>query len=213
MLFRSGKVYEDEALMVVSKPSGMLSVPGRVETYSVATVVAEMCPGAMLVHRLDMWTSGLLVAAKSHDAFVALQQQFVTRSVKKRYVAVVEGTPARPPRGEIRLPLYADPMNRPRQVVDYRRGKTAVTEYELLGPHDAGTLVALYPHTGRTHQLRMHCAHPDGLGCPIVGDELYGHQQRLAPDGTARLFLHAEELWLQHPVSREALHFVDPRPF
>lgn len=208
-----GVVYEDDALMVVEKPAGMLSVPGREESYSVATLVAAMRPGASVAHRLDMWTSGLMVVAKTAEAFSNLQQQFVHRSVRKRYMAVVEGTPDRPNYGEIRLPLFSDPLNRPRQTVDYRRGKTAVTAYELLGPHAKGTLVALYPHTGRTHQLRMHCAHPNGLGCPIVGDELYGHQPLLPPEHGQRLLLHAEQLWLLHPTDGRPLHFCSPCPF
>ena len=211
-------VYEDEALLVVNKPSGMLSVPGRMEDYSVATVVADMRPGALLAHRLDMGTSGLMVAGKTIDAYHALQQQFVSHVVRKRYVALLNGRLSVKPQGEIRLPLLCDPINRPRQVVDYNRGKTAVTDYELLGVYGSFTLVALYPHTGRTHQLRVHCAHADGLGCPIVGDGLYGYTLPL-PDHSpsspspSRLCLHAEQIWLQHPQSGQPMHFVLPHPF
>ena len=238
-------VYEDEALLVVSKPSGLLSVPGRTTDHSVATLVAAMRPGALLAHRLDMGTSGLMVAGKTLEAYHALQRQFVEHKVRKRYVALLDGVPRRPMSGEIRLPLLHDPINRPRQMVDFDHGKTAVTRYELLASGVPGgenppartaataaggyTLVALYPLTGRTHQLRLHCAHAEGLGCPIVGDELYGSSscRRVSPAEVAalggenaptqpygdRLCLHAEELWLYHPVSGEPLHFVLPHPF
>lgn len=198
-------VYEDEALAVINKPSGLLSVPGRTEDYSVATIVRERWPGAIPVHRLDMGTSGLMVIAKTKEAYVSLQEQFVKRTVKKRYIALVEGI-AKEPKGRITLPLIFDPMNRPRQMVDYQRGKSAVTEYEVLDARDGRSLLALYPHTGRTHQLRMHCAHPDGLGCPIVGDELYGHKAE-------RLCLHCDQIEFAHPVTGERMSFNLPNPF
>ena len=199
-------VYEDEALAVVNKPSGLLSVPGRMEDYSVATIAKERWPGSLPVHRLDMGTSGLMVIAKTKEAYVSLQEQFVKRTVKKRYIALVEGI-VKEPKGRITLPLIFDPMNRPRQMVDYQRGKSAVTEYEVLGtPRQGKTLLALYPHTGRTHQLRMHCAHPDGLGCPIVGDELYGRT-------ADRLCLHCDKIEFAHPVTGERMSFNLPNPF
>ena len=199
-------IYEDEAVAVVDKPSGLLSVPGRTEDHSVATIAKERWPESMPVHRLDMGTSGLMVIAKNKEAYVVLQEQFVKRTVRKRYVALVEGI-VKEPKGRITLPLIFDPMNRPRQVVDYQRGKSAVTEYEVLGtPQEGRTLVALYPHTGRTHQLRMHCAHTDGLGCPIVGDELYGQ----AAD---RLCLHCDQIEFAHPVTGERMSFECPNPF
>ena len=206
-------VYEDAAMAVVNKPSGMLSIPGREENYSVSTVVADRWPGAMLVHRLDMWTSGLMVVGKTKESYLQLQEQFVKRTVRKRYVALLDGIPAASS-GTIRLPLLCDPMNRPRQVVDYQRGKTAITEYEVLQTYagsDGGrgrSLVALYPHTGRTHQLRVHCAYEDGLGCPILGDELYGSK-----DSADRLCLHAELIELNHPQTGERLRFELPHPF
>ena len=124
-----------------------------------------------------MGTSGLMIIAKTKEAYVSLQEQFVKHTVKKRYIALVEGV-VNEPKGRITLPLIYDPLNRPRQKVDYQRGKSAVTEYEVLGfPQEGKTLLALYPHTGRTHQLRRHCAHPNGLGCPMVGDELYVSRQ------------------------------------
>ena len=162
----------------------------------------------MIVHRLDMMTSGLLLVAKTVEAYHHLQRQFEEHTVKKKYLAVVEGIPAKA-HGIIDLPLLSDPMNRPRQVVDDKHGKRAITEYRVLRtvedssllPHCTQfTLLALWPHTGRTHQLRMHCAHPDGLGCPIVGDELYGHK-------SDRLYLQAQAIAFTHPVTGKRMHF------
>ena len=192
-------VYEDEMMAVINKPSGLLSVPGKEEDYSVATIAQERWSGSMVVHRIDMGTSGLIVVAKTKEAYVALQEQFVKRTVKKRYIAIVDGIVEKK-NGRIDLPLTFDPMNRPRQIVDYRKGKSAVTEYEVLETIGSKTLIALYPHTGRTHQLRMHCAHQDGLGCPILGDELYGQK-------TERLYLHCDYLELIHPRTGEKMSF------
>ena len=200
-------IFEDEAMAVLNKPSGMLSVPGRTEDYSVATWAQRQWPGAILAHRLDMGTSGLIVVAKSLEAYHPLQEQFVKRTIRKRYIAVLDGIVAEP-QGRISLPLLSNPMNRPRQVVDYHRGKSAVTEYEVLTSANAVTLVALHPHTGRTHQLRVHCAHHDGLGCPILGDELYGQKEN-----ASRLCLHSDRLELTHPVTGERMHFELPYPF
>ena len=190
-------VYEDEALAVVNKPSGMLSAPGRTEHYSVATWAQERWPGSMIVHRLDMMTSGLLIVAKTAEAYHHLQDQFTARTVKKKYLALVEGTP-RNEHGVIDLPLSSDPMNRPLQMVDTGHGKRAITEYRVLhsGQH---SLLALWPHTGRTHQLRVHCAHPDGLGCPIVGDELYGKK-------ADRLYLQAQAISFINPSTGKWQH-------
>ena len=200
-------VYEDDTLIVISKPSGLLSVPGRIGSYSVATILSQRYPGTLLAHRLDMGTSGLMVAAKTRDAYRQLQQQFSDHTIRKTYVAQLDtsySSPSapRPTKGTISLPLLCDPINRPRQVVDYERGKTAVTDYEFIG----NGCVRLYPHTGRTHQLRMHCAHPDGLGCPIRGDELYGRP-------ADRLYLHAERLELTHPATGERMTFEQPADF
>ena len=190
-------VYEDEWLLVVDKPSGMLSVPGRVSECSVETVMQERYPGCKVAHRLDMGTSGLLIIAKTPDVYRALQEQFVKHQVKKKYVAMLDDVRCKMEegRGTISLPLRPDPMNRPRQIVDMEHGKRAVTDYEFL----TSNLVALYPQTGRTHQLRIHCAHPDGLGRPIVGDELYGTKGE-------RLMLHAAEIWFRHPVKEVKVH-------
>ena len=197
-------IYEDEAMAVLSKPAGMLSVPGKTDDDSVAAWAQRRWPGALLVHRLDMLTSGILLAAKTMEVYQQLQQQFTDRTVKKKYLAIVEGSPAKE-HGIIDLPLASDPMNRPLQVVDLENGKRAITEYRVLqaGQH---SLLALWPHTGRTHQLRMHCAHPEGLGCPIVGDELYG----LKAD---RLYLQAQAISFVHPTTGKRMHFELPYPF
>ena len=201
-------VYEDDWLVVVNKPSGLLSVPGRIGQYSVETIMQERYPGSFVAHRLDMGTSGLLIVAKTQEVYRTLQEQFVKHQVKKKYLAILDNleplgnprgprNPRLPGQGRISLPLRPDPMNRPRQLVDLEHGKRAVTDYEFL----SDCLVALWPQTGRTHQLRIHCAHPDGLGRPIVGDELYGKRQK-----GQRLMLHAAELWFQHPVTQQGMH-------
>ena len=197
-------VYEDEALAVLNKPAGMLSVPGRRERYSVVVWAQRKWKGAMLVHRLDMMTSGLILVAKTEEAYHHLQQQFETHTVKKKYLALVEGVPEKE-HGVIDLPLSSDPINRPRQVVDLEHGKRAITEYRVLQTSDDGSsLLALWPHTGRTHQLRMHCAHPEGLNCPIVGDVLYGHSSDIG------LCLQANAITFTHPVTGKKMHFELP---
>ena len=204
-------VYEDEWLVVVDKPSGLLSVPGRIGQYSVETIMQQRYSGCVVAHRLDMGTSGLLIVAKTQEVYHNLQEQFVKHQVKKKYLAVLEEpnslntqsiqNTAILSQGRISLPLRSDPMNRPRQLVDPEHGKRAVTDYEFL----SDCVVALWPQTGRTHQLRIHCAHPDGLGRPIVGDELYGTRQK-----DQRLMLHAAELWFQHPVTQQPMHIISP---
>jgi tRNA pseudouridine32 synthase/23S rRNA pseudouridine746 synthase len=206
--------YQDEVLAVVSKPAGLLSVPGRSILPSVESLLRERFPGTegpMMVHRLDMDTSGLMVVALTAEAYHELQRQFFCRTVAKRYVALLQSTDCLPlllrqPRGRISLPLRPDPLDRPRQLVDPEGGKEAVTDYEVLstdGPHPR---LALTPLTGRTHQLRMHCAHQLGLGCPILGDALYGQR-------ATRLYLHAERLCFHHPTTGEPMSFECPPPF
>ncbi|MDE6002524.1 MAG: RluA family pseudouridine synthase [Prevotella sp.] len=197
-------VYEDEHIVVVNKPSGLLSTPGRIEDYSVETIMQQRYPGSIIAHRLDMGTSGLLIVAKSLEVYRPMQQQFVRHEVRKKYLALLEPADhsGLPQKGTISLPLRPDPMNRPRQVVDMEHGKRAVTDYEFITPD----LVALYPHTGRTHQLRIHCAHPDGLRRPIRGDELYGTRGD-------RLWLHAAEIWFRHPITGASMHFELPFPY
>lgn len=198
-------VYEDEAVVVVNKPSGMLSMPGRQETYSVATWAEERWPGSMVAHRLDMSTSGIILVAKTEEAYHALQEQFTERVIKKKYFAIVEGIPKNE-HGIVNLPLSSDPMNRPCQIVDHEHGKQAITEYRILATRQDYTLLALWPHTGRTHQLRMHCAHHEGLGCPILGDELYGRK-------ADRLYLQAQAITFVHPVTNKRMHYELPYPF
>ena len=198
-------VYEDEAVVVVNKPSGMLSMPGRQETYSVATWAEERWPGSMVAHRLDMSTSGIILVAKTEEAYHALQEQFTERVIKKKYFAIVEGIP-KDEHGIVNLPLSSDPLNRPCQIVDHEHGKQAITEYRILATRQDHTLLALWPHTGRTHQLRMHCAHHEGLGCPILGDELYGRK-------ADRLYLQAQAITFVHPLTNKRMHFELPYPF
>ena len=193
-------VYEDAWLVVVNKPAGMLSVPGREGLTSVAERMRRRYPtatGPLVVHRLDRDTSGLMLIALNEEVYRQLQQQFIRHQVRKRYVAVLEdnGQPLAG-HGHIDLPLSPHPTDRPRQQVDYLQGKRAYTEYSRQGRHR----VALYPHTGRTHQLRVHCAHPQGLGRPIQGDPLYGH-------GQGRLCLHAESISFVHPVTKKEMTF------
>jgi tRNA pseudouridine32 synthase/23S rRNA pseudouridine746 synthase len=207
-------IYEDDALLVVDKPSGMLSIPGRVEEYSVETIMRQRYPDSYIAHRLDMWTSGLLIVAKSLEVYRSLQEQFIKHQVRKRYIAILdnlENPDHLGKTGTISLPLRPDPMNRPRQVVDHEHGKRAVTDYEVIkslpsAGEAGGVVVALYPQTGRTHQLRIHCAHPEGLGRPIKGDELYGTK-------ADRLYLHAEQIWFRHPVTGEDMNLISPAPF
>ena len=161
----------------------------------------------MLPHRLDLLTSGIMLVAKTLDAYHHLQNQFTARTIKKKYLAVVEGI-VQQEHGIIDLPLNGDPLNRPRQIVDHEHGKRAITEYRVQETAEfdkkSVTLLALYPHTGRTHQLRMHCAHQEGLGCPIVGDELYGHK-------ADRLYLQADSIAFVHPTSGKRMHLFCPR--
>lgn len=199
-------VYEDDSIMVVNKPAGILSVPGKIEGNSVWSFVRSHCPdadGPLIVHRLDMATSGLMLVAKTKRAHQNLQAQFKNRTVHKTYFALLEGRLEKhlPEHGVISLPLRPDPTDRPRQIVDHIHGKPAITEYEVVGTDAQGrTRVQLHPLTGRTHQLRLHCAHPDGLNCPIWGDTLYGHP-------ADRLHLHAGRITFIHPDSGEEMSF------
>ncbi len=197
-------IYEDDSICVVNKPAGMLTVPGKSNRESVQSMMQERYPDVdspLIVHRLDMATSGLMVIAKSMEAYRCLQQQFAKREVRKRYVAVLSHEENRK-KGKITLPLRPDLNDRPRQIVDFVHGKKAETTYESIG----NCRINLYPHTGRTHQLRVHCAHADGLNNPIKGDELYGKR-------ADRLYLHAEELSFLHPMTHERVTFHAPCPF
>ncbi|NVJ24615.1 RluA family pseudouridine synthase [Myxococcus sp. AM011] len=203
-------LFEDPWLVVINKPHGLLSVPGREEslTDSVLTRLKARHPqatGPLLVHRLDLDTSGLLVAALDSRTHASLQSQFVHREVRKRYVAWVDGH-VREDQGRIDFPMRVDLNDRPRQIHDPVHGKSAVTEWRVLERREGRTRVAFFPLTGRTHQLRVHASHPLGLGAPIVGDRLYGR------DGE-RLMLHAESLTFQHPRTGESITFDCPAPF
>ena len=206
-------LYEDRELAVICKPAGMLSVPGKepgvTSVYSIMRGKYPEATGPLIVHRLDMATSGLMVIAKTEFAYHRLQEQFASHQIQKKYVAIVcakEGSIQ--PEGIISLPLMPDYLDRPRQIVNHEQGKEAITEYKILG--NAGNdafgnkenegnnqhlRLALYPQTGRTHQLRVHCAHREGLNAPILGDPLYGCEK--AP----RLYLHAESIRFTHPLS------------
>ena len=248
-------VFEDEWLLVVNKPAGMLSVPGKAEDRdSVYHRLKKKYPeatGPMIVHRLDMATSGLLLVAKTKEVHQDLQTQFANRSIKKRYVAVLDGAIIKTEKetkpiaekaillaketvstkktakaertgntGRIELPLCLNPLDRPRQMVSSEHGKEAITEYQIISESERitsesentfnesnridelersinesrkYTRIVFYPLTGRTHQLRVHAAHPKGLGCPILGDELYGKK-------ADRLYLHAEYIEFRHPI-------------
>lgn len=201
-------LWEDAWLLVVNKPAGMLSVPGKGDVDSMAARLRRRYPdaeGPMVVHRLDMATSGLLLVAKRKTIHQQLQAQFHHRTIRKRYIALLEGI-VPTDKDTISLPLAPNPLDRPRQQVNAVHGKPALTHYEVLGRTADHTRIAFYPQTGRTHQLRIHAAHPAGLGCPIIGDTLYGHP-------ADRLYLHAESLTFTHPITHERITVVCPSPF
>ena len=201
-------IYEDEWLVVINKPAGMLSVPGKEDIVSVYSMMRERYPdadGPLIVHRLDMATSGLLVVAKNKQVHQNLQAQFKNRSVGKRYIALLQGSVSQDA-GMVELPLCPNPLDRPRQMVHTGYGKPAVTDFEVLERKDNRTRIAFYPRTGRTHQLRVHAAHPLGLHCPIIGDELYGRKAE-------RLYLHAEMLEFTHPVTGKRISITQKADF
>lgn len=204
-------LFEDDRYIVVNKPFGMLSVPGKVGGLSLQELLCRRYNNGNIkvAHRLDMATSGLLVAAKDGDGYKRIQALFAERKVNKIYYALLDGVPSVAD-GEISLPLSADYMNRPRQMVDFESGSSAVTQYRILStrPYKGRecALAELQPHTGRTHQLRVHCSHRLGLDTPIVGDELYGKADE-------RLFLHASHLSFVHPYTGENLSFDSPAEF
>ena len=204
-------VYEDTVLAVVVKPAGMLSVPGKDAVESVESIMRQRWHMAdatpIMPHRLDKDTSGLIVVARTADAYRRLQRQFAERLVTKRYEAVVDGIPAQR-EGRITLPLSPDISDRPRQCVDVEHGKPATTDFRVVRTDGTHALLWLYPHTGRTHQLRVHCAHMQGLGCPILGDPLYGRGT-----STGRMFLHAAQLQFAHPATGERMEFEEPSGF
>lgn len=205
-------VFDDQYIVVVNKPAGMLSVPGKGARWSALEILERQytARGKSLrlfpVHRLDMQTSGVLVFAKSVDVQRCLQKEFASHRTKKTYVAVVEGSMTVGAEGVVDLPLSPDYVHRPMQMVDYVNGKAAVTRYEVLSSANGRTRLLLHPEHGRTHQLRVHCAHKDGLGCPIVGDDLYGSHD-------SRLLLHAMELRLTNAINECEYHLRIEAPF
>lgn len=215
-------LYEDEVMVVAEKPAGLLSVPGKDGEYSLWQYLTERqndgggkgsSEQVYSVHRLDMDTSGVIVFAKSEEIAVELQRYFQRRDIEKVYVTELDpryesALDGREEEGRIELPLLANPLDRPRQMVNRSHGKVAITRYQLThrrGPH-GGRLVILYPATGRTHQLRVHCAHPEGLGCPIYGDRLYGQEGE-------RLMLHAWKLAIWHPERQQRLLIETGEPW
>lgn len=224
-------LYEDDQIAVICKPAGLLAVPGKTDAPSVYSLMRKHYPNTtspLIVHRLDMATSGLMIIAKTEFAYHHLQQQFANHTIKKRYVAIVccALNQELSPKGTISLPLLPDYLDRPRQIIDHEHGKDAVTHYETInilhpdadfptsrrsnsyvGMQKKHARLNLYPETGRTHQLRVHCAHQEGLNCPILGDTLYGNEQ------ADRLYLHAEEITFTHPLTRERLTFTRKADF
>ena len=222
-------LYEDDQLAVICKPSGLLSVPGKDSSQpSVYSIMRKKYPAAsspLIVHRLDMATSGLMIIAKTEFAYHRLQNEFLHHQVQKKYIAIIgckdqdacdkiwekakkqkkdkrdelkerRASSNAAEKQKISLPLMPDYLDRPRQIVNHTQGKEAITEYEVLEPVDDSHLrIALYPKTGRTHQLRVHCAHHEGLNAPILGDPLYGNEK------ASRLHLHAEEITFEHPLT------------
>jgi tRNA pseudouridine32 synthase/23S rRNA pseudouridine746 synthase len=196
-------IYEDAVLIVVNKPAELLSVPGKDIKDSVYTRIKEKYPaatGPLIVHRLDMATSGILLLTKTKEANKILQHQFINRTIKKRYVALLDGSLAENS-GTINLPLRVDLDDRPKQLVDFTHGKPAETNWKTIHKENGKTRVHFYPITGRTHQLRMHAAHKDGLNTPIVGDDLYGKKEN-------RLHLHAEFIEFLHPATAKKMSFT-----
>lgn len=218
-------IYEDEWFIAINKPEGLLSVPGKRNLPNAQDMLNDIVSKRRndgdeqsalftfhfslftlkMTHRLDMDTSGVLLAAKTEEAFVAMQRLFAQHEkVQKEYVALLSSDVSETvdSEGVINIPLAPDFLNRPRQMVDYENGKEAVTEYRL-----EGTRVRLFPKTGRTHQLRIHCAHRDGLGCPILGDPLYGNVR------ADRMFLHARQLTFEHPFTHEVVKITAEADF
>ncbi|HBK20788.1 MAG TPA: RNA pseudouridine synthase [Cryomorphaceae bacterium] len=201
-------VYEDEDLVVVNKPAGLLSVPGVEIEDSALTRIKNRYPnatGAILLHRLDMSTSGLLMFTLNPKANKRMQRQFIKRQVQKTYIADISGLVAEE-QGVIRLPLAPDYYDLPRQMVCHKTGKASETHWSVLQRFKSSTRLALKPITGRTHQLRVHCAHPEGLGLSIIGDELYGIIGQ-------RLHLHAHQLEFTHPTTKEIIRIEAPIDF
>lgn len=193
-------IYQDDDLLVINKPAEFLSVPGIHIKDSVAERMKLQFPnatGPLVVHRLDMSTSGLMLIALTSDVYIDLQKQFIDRKIQKEYEALLDGTLSQD-KGQIKLPLRLDIDDRPRQLVCFKHGKSALTHWEVIERKDGRTRVIFKPITGRTHQLRVHAAHSLGLNAPIIGDDLYGKVEN-------RLHLHAARIVFSHPVSKEIM--------
>jgi tRNA pseudouridine32 synthase/23S rRNA pseudouridine746 synthase len=199
-------VYSDDSFLVVNKPAGLLAVPGRGagKQDCLSARLQQLFPDALIVHRLDMSTSGLMVFARGTEMQRRLSLMFQERQVEKRYVAMVAGK-LEPETGEVSLPIAADWPNRPLRKIDAETGKPSLTQYRTVNIDGAASRVELEPVTGRTHQLRVHMA---AIGHPILGDALYGNAS-----SASRLLLHATTLGLSHPLTGAALHFVSSAPF
>lgn len=201
-------VYEDESIVIINKPEECLSVPGKNDHFSVLEFLKDKFPeatGPLLLHRLDMSTSGILVAAKTASAHKYIQRQFIKKTVFKKYIAILDGEIGTK-KGIIELPLRPDFEDRPRQLVCYEHGKQAVTYFEVLEIKNGKTKIAFFPKTGRTHQLRVHAAFKDGLNTPILGDDLYGKKEQ-------RLHLHAAKIKFIHPQTKKEVTFKVKPPF
>ena len=201
-------IHEDPDLLVINKPHELLSVAGKKIKDSVFSRIQKLYPnatGPLVVHRLDMSTSGILLIAKNEGTYKALQSQFIKKTIQKRYVALLDGLLSGK-NGEIDLPLRVDLEDRPKQLVCYTHGKTALTKWKTIEVIENKTKVYFYPITGRTHQLRVHAAHNLGLNTPIIGDDLYGRK-------ADRLYLHAEKITFVHPTTLKQVSFTSPAPF
>ncbi|MEP1448300.1 MAG: RluA family pseudouridine synthase [Paraglaciecola sp.] len=202
-------IAQDDDILVLNKPSGLLSVPGKAKEHadSLQTRVQRVFPCATVVHRLDMATSGLMIMALNKPAHRHISKQFELRETSKTYQAIVFGK-VQQDAGEINLPLICDWPNRPKQMVDHERGKKALTRWQVLERNNHSTRMELTPVTGRSHQLRVHML---SMQHPIIGDRLYAHEEALSM--ASRLNLHAMRLSFRHPSSEQLLHFETPVPF
>lgn len=201
-------IHEDEDILVIDKPHELLTVSGKEINDSVHSRIQKLYPkatGPLIVHRLDMSTSGILLIAKNKKSYKFLQAQFINKTIHKRYVALLNGV-LKEKSGSINLPLRVDLNDRPKQLVCYEHGKKALTKWKAIEINNSLTKVYFYPITGRTHQLRVHAAHQLGLNTPILGDDLYGTK-------TDRLYLHAEKITFMHPSTKKEVTFTCPSPF
>jgi tRNA pseudouridine32 synthase/23S rRNA pseudouridine746 synthase len=203
-------IYEDHHLVAINKPYGMPSVPGKDSRCSAQDYISKLYPDAKMVHRLDRDTSGVLLAVKSSSDYTTIQQLFASNQVDKTYRAICTNNQAinLGDYGVVKLPICEDYEHRPAQRVDFNLGKESVTKYRVLTRDSQGTHIEFSPITGRTHQIRLHAAHPDGLNSPIVGDPIYGDASL-----AERMFLHAESIRFRSPFSNEIISICSPSPF